>query len=108
MVNPWKPPVGNRCSVRNAQVHISILPVCPATLDISYHNKVQSILSKYTAMESKSAREYFQIFRGTPFTALLDDLMEIVIWRPLRSELARGGIVLHVSTWVGEEAKMDQ
>ena len=57
-------------------------------------------------MESKSAREYFQIFRGTPFTALLDDLMEIVIWRPLRSELARGGIVLHVSTWVGEEAKM--
>ena len=57
-------------------------------------------------MESKSAREHFQIFRGTPFTALLDELIEIVIWRPLWSELARGGIVLQVSTWVGEEAKM--
>ena len=30
-------------------------------------------------MELKSARQYFQIFRGAPFNDLLDDLIEIVL-----------------------------
>ena len=44
VVDPWKPSVGDRCSVGDCHLHKSeniFFPNCPVSVDISHLDKVQ-------------------------------------------------------------------
>ena len=82
MVHPRHASVWNDSNnMGNSEIHNlheAMLPVCPAGINVSYQNKVPVNIVKVVCHGVKVGQWILQTFRGTPFTVLLEGLIEIV------------------------------